>query len=480
MIDTNPQTAPAPPRSSGTCEQAGEPSPASPRARRAFAAVLVLGTALRLSLVVANPPENTWDNFFRPVSLAVEQGRIPEKTACYECYHPPLFFAASALVARAGIAADLDRDGVYKLLQVFHALFGLAAFYLVWPILGSLSLGTWPRLIAFLLVAVIPRGVYSPAMYANEVPAQLFVALACFLALRFLEGRRSLAVAAAAGGAAAAAVFTKISALALVPALAVVPAVLHRRGLRPAAARAAAIVLIPAVLAGASMWSDWRRYGAPIPNNTGIFAPATVQPRDPDGGARLLAFEPWKFVAHPMLAPGQLGGFWTLMNAGAWFDVMPKFLPYSGDPARWLPYYAWLRGEAPYPGSPVRGVRLVVGQVLEALGLVALALLATGTARALLRPSAPVAVLAILLAGNVAGMAYYAVITPVFSAMKTSYLLMSTPAFAALAALGAETWWRRGAWRWVLISLCAALTLVVVFHVGSLAWTMSPQGVAEP
>src|SRR5439155_999242 len=82
-----------------------------------------------------------------------------------------------------------------------------------------------------------------------------------------------------------------------------------------------------------------------------IYDPSVHRPRDPEP-ISFVSFKPWEDVVMPMLAPGKLHSFWTMLYSGMWFDTEPYFLSFldaNGD--WWQHYYSWYRGEEPFPGK---------------------------------------------------------------------------------------------------------------------------------
>ena len=67
--------------------------------------LFILASCLRVSLCLLNPPENSFDDHFQPISLIMQSGAVPAKNACWECYNPPVFYVVSAKIGR--LAFDL-------------------------------------------------------------------------------------------------------------------------------------------------------------------------------------------------------------------------------------------------------------------------------------------------------------------------------------------------------------------------------------
>lgn len=352
------------------------------RHRWVLGAIFVLGALLRVALTWRNPPFNVWDNHFEPVLLMLTEGSIPAKFACFQCYHPPVFYLACAAVAKVVSAADLAGETGLKALQFLNCAFGVAALLVIMALLQRLPLSRGARTLASLVVAILPRHIYLSAVHGNDGLAVLLVSLVAWMLVTLGDGRRSLLRYATLGAAASLAIFTKYNALIVLPgitfALAALPAFRDPAWRRSASARAMLALGAPALLLALSMASNVRAYGSPLPGgddyakaNPAVENFLARQPRDlPD--VDFIRFSPWRFVAHPLLRPGQLSEFSTLMNASMWFDNDAKLLQLLAPEAWRRGYYLWLRGDLPFadldPGDPLR-LALRLGTALEALGL---------------------------------------------------------------------------------------------------------------
>jgi len=454
-----------------------------------LAALFVAGAVLRLLLCWANPPENAFDDHFEPILAIMKTGSIPAKDACFQCYQPPVFYWTSAMIGKAALSAGMSHDAMMKLLQFVACGAGIFTLALCYPILRRFPLPDLAIVLAFGTVCLLPRQIYMSAMHGNDTTACLLVALTVYLTLRAAERGFPGGLMLAVGAAATLAVFTKYNALAVIPAI--VGAVIEgwRRGAFPSRRRLAfavlgAVVLPSAMLAG-SMVHNARRYGSALPSNFAIYDPSEHRPRDPDG-VSFWTFEPWQKLRDPVLVPGQLHSFWTLIYSGMWFDTEPYFVSEVGtDDGWWESYYAWYRGEGPYPGGhPAlsRATRTIaaglflLGLAPLALVLAGLGLVLTGRWRGVLPETPVVSVglvfLTTLLAFNVAGVIALTLRLPVYNAMKPSYLLISTPSFAILLALGASLCDRRAFLRRSTAVAFGALFALAAAHVAQLTVAM--------
>lgn len=242
-------------------------------------------------------------------------------------------------------------------------------------------------------------------------------------------------------------------------------------------------LLVPMLLLGAYMYGNQKAYNEVLPFNSALFDPAASQPRDPEG-LTFITFRPWRYVEKPIVWPGQLSSFWTLVYSGMWFDVMPKFLPLlrREDPLWWHSYYQWLRGASPAPPTYTPGIERIrwSGSALIAMGIVPVLLFLAGFVRCTRhliivcqkRPRNQLIYYEIfvsVLAFNIAGIMYLVWKTPVYSAMKASYLLPSLPSFCVFLAMGIMVWEEKSSFRLFCGGYFTFLFLLVTYNILSMS-----------
>ena len=84
-------------------------------------------------------------------------------------------------------------------------------------------------------------------------------------------------------------------------------------------------MLVPTLLLSVYFISNEKDYGSPLPWNVSRLDPGLTQPRD-DGRLDFVSFKPWESISAPIIVPGKMHSFWTLVYSGMWFDNEPKFL----------------------------------------------------------------------------------------------------------------------------------------------------------
>jgi tetratricopeptide (TPR) repeat protein len=159
------------------------------------------------------------------VQLVLDRGALPRPDEGWSTFHPPLYYALSALVLKLAGTTTRDDAGLFALriqnltLAVGHLLL----------LLGSirLALAARPRaqLVAALLAGFLPMHLYLFQFVGNEGLAAMLCSASIFLGLRLLRAPRpSMAGCAVLGAVLGAALLTRLStgiaALVLVTALA--------------------------------------------------------------------------------------------------------------------------------------------------------------------------------------------------------------------------------------------------------------------
>jgi hypothetical protein len=206
--------------------------------------------------------------------------------------------------------------------------------------------------------------------------------------------------------------------------------------------------------------------------------PSATQPRDQDP-ISFFTFKPWESITTPILAPGQLTSFWTLLYSGTWFDTEPIFLYFMASNREWWEHYdCWLRGEKPFPGGSLSLSRFSAfsGSLLMTLGLFPLFFVVLGGfyyLRGLWKgerelndiESVKLIIFPVLLITNSAVIIALTLRLPVFCAMKASYFLNSMPAFAVFLGLGLWSCENQPTLKRVVGIIFGALFLLVSIHI---------------
>jgi len=237
------------------------------------------------------------------------------------------------------------------------------------------------------------------------------------------------------------------------------------------------ILFIPITLLCVYWASNIRNYGSPLPWNVELNNFTLYQPRD-NSRLDFISFKPWESIETPILVPGKMHSFWTLVYSGMWFDNEPKFL-YCLDSNRewWMHYYAWLRGEKGFPGdNHSMSLTKLMGSGLIAFGLLPLLLIINGFYNYFARSwkvwaegkgmeVARMSIFPTLLLSNAVGIMAYAFRLQVYSVVKASFFLNSLPAFAVFLSLGLMPCENNRKLKWTIVIVFGVLFALVSLHI---------------
>jgi hypothetical protein len=437
---------------------------------------------LRILLFLINPPLNAFDNHFEPIFLIMKYGTVPAKDACWQCYHPPVFYWISAMVGNLAVKMGATLTQLLKLFQFICCLYGILTVGIIYLILNKIKLSEFSRLFAFGTICFLPRHIYMSAMNSNDTITYLLVAICTYLLLITIERKFSPTSVIAVSIAITITLYTKYTSFVILPVMLTV-FLLAYHNISSFNRNNYIIVLILAFLIPLSFLSfstfyNIKIYGSPLPWNVKIKDPNVSQPRD-KGGVNYFNFKPWETIKNPILVPGNLNSFWTLIYSRMWFDMEPKFLYLmDSNDSWWNHYYGWLRGEMKFPGDnpSMSKLTILTGSGLITLGLFPLFFFILGVGRYLagLRnnfsksngtESLKMSIFPILIISNTLGIIAITHRMPVFSAMKASYLLNSMPAIAVYIGIGLMTIDNRNNLKYIIGIIFIALFSLVSLHI---------------
>lgn len=286
------------------------------------------GIGLRLLLFWANPAPNADDDHFEPVFKIMTYGSIPSRDACWQCYHPPLFYVTSAVIGRLSFSLGADYFQVIKILQLVSCLYGIATIWVIYLILKRLPLSDFARLLAFGAVCFLPRHIYASAMYSNDTMASLAVSVSIYLTIVAIDKRFSPFSLAALSVVAGVTLLTKYTALIILPAIAFAFGTAFFWGILASRKKIAVSFLLtmvfPFFILCWQITSDIKKYGRPFPSNMGFLNRGTTHIPG-KGNISFIDFKPWEIIKTPILTPESARSFWTGVYGSFWFDVVPKF-----------------------------------------------------------------------------------------------------------------------------------------------------------
>ncbi len=451
---------------------------------------LILAIFLRELLFLANPPLNAFDNHFEPIFLIMKHGVIPAKDACWQCYQPPVFYWISAMIGKLAIKMGATKAQLLKILQFIPCLYGILTVGIIYLILQKVQLSDFSRLFSFGTICFLPRHIYMSAMNSNDTLSYLFVAICIYLLIIAIERKFSSVTLIALSIATTITIYTKYTSFVVLPILFTV--FLLAIKYLPAVNRKKYMIifivtgLIPLSFLSTSIFYNIENYGTPLPWNLKISDPNAKQPRD-QGGISYFSFKPWESIKDPILGPGELNSFWTLIYSRMWFDMEPKFVYLmDSNKSYWKHYYGWLKGEEKFPGDDpsISKLTILEGSGLITLGLFPLFFVTLGIYRYLAGlqsilanfnwiESIKMSVFPILLLFNTLGIIIITLRLPVYSAMKASYFLNSLPAIAIFLGIGLMSIESRHIFKQITAVIFIALFSLVFLHIIHIYLAMS-------
>ena len=464
----------------------------SGRASNLMSLCLFAGIALRLALFAVNPPSNAFDDHFRPITLYMETGSVPDRDACWECYHPPAFYVSSAWVSQTALAMGASPSEIEKLAQFLPCLYGILTLLIVRAILLRLRLHASSLCIAFAILCFLPRHIYMSAIHSNDTIAYLGVSASAWLILRALDNGCRLRDIFALAVTMTITVLTKYTSMIVLPMAAASFGAawwLRVGGSRSRVASGLAGSCLPAVVVLALFAApNIRDYGTAFPSNLELLQQDYL---DSGRGARdidFFGFAPWRAIATPVLAPENRDSMWTILWARTWFDMEPRFLQYT-DPATqdwWAAYNIYLGGaeDGSWPGISGLGITTrILGSTLIAAGIVPGILMLIGLIRclfgrwSLLRPdnaleAARLQMMPVLMFGVMAGIVLTTWKFPYTFSLKTVYILNGLSAFIVFVALGSSLLrkvpWAHG----IIVASTILLCVLSTLHIARVVYVM--------
>ena len=443
----------------------------------------IFAIILRALLCWSNPPANAFDNHFEPIFMIMNSGTIPDKDACWQCYQPPVFYWTSAIIGDIAVIMGVKSPEIIKkLLQFICCFYGILTVGIIYLILRKLPLSDFSRLIAFSTVCFLPRHIYMSAMNSNDTISYLFVALSIYLLLIAVERKLPPLILLAVSIVVSITLFTKYTTYVVLPIILIVFASLYYKRLianrKQVLVSCILVLFLPITVLSLYLISNMKNYDSPLPWNVKRMDPSLTQSRD-SSRLNFISFKPWESIKMPIIVPGKMHSFWTLVYSGMWYDNEPKFIFFlDSNRGWWKHYFAWLKGKDIFPGDnpSMSSLTKSTGSGLIAFGLFPLLLIINGFynyfkgswiiwTKAKGVDVVKMNIFPTLLFGNAAGIIALALRLPVYSAMKASYFLNSLPAFAVFLSLGLMPCEKNQKLKWAIVIVFGVLFALVSLHI---------------
>jgi len=384
---------------------------------------------------------------------------LPAPDAGWSAAHPPLFYYASALLARL---LPFGRQGEVIALRLCIAAVGLVIALLTARCVERVDPGHPRRaLLALGLVLFLPVHIYMSAMVSEEMLAATLISVVLagatldLAAGRRLSERRALWLGLAAG----AAFLTKLTGVLVIAATA--GAYLLDRWNRRASTpfvplRPVRVMVAVALSVGGWFYlRNWMGWGYLYPHGLAVHEIMFTMPPGERHWLDYLRFPLSTWTDPQVLNPDLLRSVWGSTYLTWWFDGHRSFLPTES---------AWVNR---------------FGTAILTLALVPTAAAVVGAARGVRRvlrgAQGPDALLTGMIALTLAGYVAFNWRNPWFATCKGSFLLGLALPFAFYASEVLDDWMRRAAALrvalWLALLVLAALVLFT-FTWNELLWNM--------
>ncbi len=157
-----------------------------------FVSILLLAFALRVPLAVINHSAN--DNHFEVVRLMfANNGEMPQRDSCKQCYHPPLYYTVvyhSIRGVESVLQHSLENVQREHIGQYLNVLAGIGTLSILYLFLSRLRISVTTRLIIFALLAVNPRFTAINIQMTNDSFVIFFGVFASNVLWRYLQTRQ--------------------------------------------------------------------------------------------------------------------------------------------------------------------------------------------------------------------------------------------------------------------------------------------------
>jgi hypothetical protein len=357
-------------------------------------------------------------------------GHLPLASDGWSTYHPPLFYAAAALLRGVG-----GGDALLKLLPLAS---GLGCVWLAWGLARRLFPGrTRLAALATLFAAVLPVNLYSASYFSNEPTHALLAGAALYAFTCWLLAAGAaflpLVLAAACFGLAA---LTKFTALVAVPVALFFAAwkllLVERAGLRRALVGVLAFAGVFLALAGWFYARNLWHFGAPVVGNWALPGEGRTWWQQP--GFHTVAWYTGfgEALVHPYLAG--FHSFWDALYATFWGD---GYIAGRADPQQRHDFWDYGFMSAGYwVALPATALLLLGGALLLRRALAAPGEEGSSADAAPARERLALGFLATSAWAVFLAFFQLTLLLPFFAQAKAAYLLLLTPVFALAFARG--------------------------------------------
>ncbi len=372
------------------------------------------------------------------IQYILDRGSLPLANEGWEMYHPPLYYLLSAgMLKTVGLSTADDAGPLIA--RVVSAAAGMANLVLVLTSLRLLFADQPVKQLAgFSLAVVLPMHLYMSHYATNEILCAMLTSAAVYLTLRILRPTaHPLAMHAALGVCLGAALFTKLTGVVALMAVAVVLVgriAVDRHERKPRIVGIAVMLAVSLFVGGWHYARSWIHFGTPLATNISTGGPFAIW-QDP--GYRVPSSY-WRF-GRSLIQPDFSGlyGVFDGFNSTLWGDGLHG----GATDARFHPPWNYTLLSAGYLLAILPALLIAVGAVSLIVDLVR-------------RPKPETWLLVVLGGGIVLYVVASTLLMPFYSMPKSFYALPALVPMCSAAAHGFETL-TRGRAQWMSIATVA-------------------------
>ena len=154
--------------------------------------VIFLALTLRVSVFLANPTGNSFDDHLSNIHIYYTEGSSPKVNSGWQSYQPPIYYHLSAFVLKGAALLNLDLHTGWKMVQFISCLSSIISFIAIVIIIKTLfGLGNNASIIGLSLYAIYPRELYISGFSTNDSLLYLFGTICILSFIKANQGNRT-------------------------------------------------------------------------------------------------------------------------------------------------------------------------------------------------------------------------------------------------------------------------------------------------
>ena len=291
---------------------------------------LILAFVLRLGMWWVNPPNNSFDDHLEPIAYYALNFSRPPPSHCWECYQPPLYYVISSGVLHLSYSFFSSFWESWRSVQLVSTISSCSALMIITALLQFLAKKhSYSIAITILLLAILPRDLYTSSIIGNDALLALWVSLAVFsFFLIILKKNIHLGSIILLLSCILAAWTKQSGIITLVLPFTILFAHFSSGGTLIKLNREMLLLysLAIAIAVIDEIWR-WSITGIPLLSNQHFFNWAEQQPPGNTSIKTFITFKLVELFRTPVLSNSTNNSFWTQIFGRFWFDYETRFLP---------------------------------------------------------------------------------------------------------------------------------------------------------